>query len=468
MPQLALRHRIDLLLPHPTCTSTQAKLQLRTTNRYTLPHGHWCVHHTTRFAMKSSASMTVLGTSRRTYALAIEPSIAFEDLPTAVQLCVKHVCTQRMSRHNCDLYFNHVVNRDALLGIPDTESLRSSFPSPRYFHLYCDIIKRGGVVNDVWLRAIISLPGCPPNSTGCFRCPVFILRSLLTNTTTPTSLIPFTEYTDSNGNRIYSSPWDSRIYESYNASVNHGHVVLMDMYSDGTTMSKSGTQSLTFVRVSLSSLHPHSEQWHTIRIAPTSSSIPTALPLQRRRQLKLQLLHWFMFRIFRTTTLASFSGIIVHCSTFYPRIAMLIADQPEERTLMSLKRRYSDMDCSHCMLRPRIRSYGPLLSYVRQEWSISVASSDGTSSNDAERPRVTRGTSHRNIVGQLCPTRHKERDVITTITHQLNFATHMTRRHLSHVDVSKARLYLVSHSAHDFPSFLSCFAGLDSTPCNLY
>lgn len=37
-------------------------------------------------------------------------------------------------------------------------------------------------------------------------------------------------------------------------------------------------------------------------------------------------------------------------ATFLPRISMFISDQPEERTFPCLKRRDSNMACSHCLL----------------------------------------------------------------------------------------------------------------------
>lgn len=39
--------------------------------------------------------------------------------------------------------------------------------------------------------------------------------------------------------------------------------------------------------------------------------------------------------------------MVVKGSTYFARISILVIDQLEERTLMSMKRRDSDMDCSH-------------------------------------------------------------------------------------------------------------------------
>lgn len=72
-------------------------------------------------------------------------------------------------------------------------------------------------------------------------------------------LTPFQLCINSNGTRTYSSPWDSNTYESYNQTVTSGNVVLIDYYSDGTTLPKSGTQSFCFFRAKYENILGKSE-----------------------------------------------------------------------------------------------------------------------------------------------------------------------------------------------------------------
>lgn len=210
------------------------------------------------------------------------------------------------------------------------------------------------MVNNGWLRAIITPPQCSPNVTGCFCCIIKLLRGLLTCTNTPCSVIHFQRRYKSDGDRVYSSPWDTKIYEEYSTTFRAGHILLFYVYYEGTTMSKSGTQSLTVIRVRFGNLRPHKEKWLTLGIAPTTTSIPSTLPDQRRLQLKHQLLQRFIFRMMRSLVQASYIGFIHNGSTYFPRVAMLIADQPKERTLLSLKRRDSFTHSCMCTLTSRI------------------------------------------------------------------------------------------------------------------
>lgn len=65
-----------------------------------------------------------------------------------------------------------------------------------------------------------------------------LLKEIITSAGVSSCIIPFQRTTDCNANRTYSTPWNSTLYESYSLE----NVVLADFYSDGTTLSKSGTQ----------------------------------------------------------------------------------------------------------------------------------------------------------------------------------------------------------------------------------
>lgn len=57
-------------------------------------------------------------------------------------------------------------------------------------------------------------------------------------------------------------------------------------------------------------------------ISSTPKVIPYDLHDQIRRHLKVQLNQHFIFLIFKSLVTASFSGVVVSGSTYYPRIAI--------------------------------------------------------------------------------------------------------------------------------------------------
>lgn len=152
------------------------------------------------------------------------------------------------------------------------------------------------------------------------------------------------------GDRVYGTPWNSIIYESYSNNVTSGQVLVFDYFSDGTTLSKAGTQVATFVRLLISNFGPHSHKWYTVRFMPSTTSIPSSLTDEWRRTLQLQLFHRFLYLLFNPLISASLHGSIVNGVTYFPRHGMIGADQPEESSLLCLKRHDSDMDCTHFVL----------------------------------------------------------------------------------------------------------------------
>lgn len=103
-----------------------------------------------------------------------------------------------------------------------------------------------------WVRASITSERCNDNRTGCFCCSLHMIKEFLCEVGGSASIIPFSESTDLDGRRIYSTAWDTDVYQSYCITVTNGHVVLVDYYSDWATLAKSGTQSATILRVRVS------------------------------------------------------------------------------------------------------------------------------------------------------------------------------------------------------------------------
>lgn len=173
--------------------------------------------------------------------------------------------------------------------------------------------------------------------------------------------------------------------------------------------------------------------------------------------LKLQLAQRFLFLHFKPLIKAYYKGTVQNGCTYFPLVAMLVDDQPEERTLLSLKRRDSDMDCTHCMLRSRIGG-----TQHRHQTQVVSSSSD----EHVTAPR--RHCSVCNTVGKLSFIRTCERATCGTVHHQLFVSLHSFHRHLEANQFADVRCHLVGHSAQYFPSALSYFAGLRSTAYSMY
>lgn len=73
-------------------------------------------------------------------------------------------------------------------------------------------------------------------------------RKRLAPSKTLPSIVPLEEYTK-NGKRLYYAPWNSNAMREYQREIIEGHLIAIDIYSDGATLSKSGSQSANSLRV---------------------------------------------------------------------------------------------------------------------------------------------------------------------------------------------------------------------------
>lgn len=196
----------------------------------------------------------------------------------------------------------------------------------------------------------------------------------------------------------------------------------------------------------------------------------TANPsLQKQENTTIRIIPTFYFTLF-----PQHDDRIVHCTCcqwrdVLPRIDICTADQPEERTILCLKRRDYFMHCSHCTLLTRVyastvqSSNGP----YREQSVPSTASAQLTSNGDANPVRITRRIAPNNSV-QLSDGSHPQRDVCVTLRHQLILAKQNQSRRLDTYSISHYILFAISNRAHDFPPALACFTVLGSAPHNLY
>lgn len=79
-----------------------------------------------------------------------------------------------------------------------------------------------------------------------FQIPFKLLRNIVSSQSTKAEVLPFHFNANEDWLKIYSTPWDTDIYRLYDISMHTGQVVLVEVYSDGETMAKSGTQGSTY------------------------------------------------------------------------------------------------------------------------------------------------------------------------------------------------------------------------------
>lgn len=114
-----------------------------------------------------------------------------------------------------------------------------------------------------------------------------------------------------NGLRTYSGPWDSQVYEKYQAVDPNANIILVHFYSDGAELSKSGTQSATFLTVGFSNIDTFSERLFTVGIAPTLKLLSESITDDQRQKMKLNFMERFIFTAFRRLIAASCSDSII-------------------------------------------------------------------------------------------------------------------------------------------------------------
>lgn len=83
------------------------------------------------------------------------------------------------------------------------------------------------------------------------------------------TLICFQQSHGRDGVRAYSTPLETKSYETYNDNKNYGRIVLISDFVDGANLSKSDTQSVTFLRVRFSNMKCLSDKWYDIFIDPS-------------------------------------------------------------------------------------------------------------------------------------------------------------------------------------------------------
>ncbi|KAI0560730.1 hypothetical protein FGB62_102g013 [Gracilaria domingensis] len=359
----------------------------------------------------------------------------------------------------------------------------TQFTTAASFSSYLLKSRKWKVRQEGWRKAIIhSQMGS--NSTGVFRSVLAVMSRVLEQHNGVRSIRKFREKKIS-GERVFSSPWDSEALKQYEEALGDPDcsVVLVDLYSDSTTLSSSGTQSATNVRVRFSNIEGASADWHEVGIVPVIDTSSLTISVAKIRKEKHELWHRFMFLLLEDITRASHVGIDIEGKKVYPRLGIQVADQVQERPSCGLKGHDSFFDCSHCLMPSRLKKVPKEhISSARNgnndsdnRSAASLASATTASSNDQEQ-KSTEGSLRSLRKINTGTEIYSYRDVYRTTMAQIEVAKSRRWKPVREVQQNIASkpnlepeiLYLDSVSALQYPSALASFSGSSSFPYRLY
>lgn len=213
-----------------------------------------------------------------------------------VSFCLNHV----YSRKACEDFYLFLTDTLSNQGDPSCDAdtaAHGHFRNPAEFASYVDDAAKWEVINDGWKTAVI-YQCSGTNKRGAFRDPMDIMKEEISSNGGVDGLVQPGTKLSASGDRIYSTRTNSRLMHSYKTLVN-GIIVVVDIYCDGATLSKSGSQSMTTLRMRISNLRNSWYKWFDIGICPTLTDAAKELPDDSRRKEKNELFQRFLFVVFR-------------------------------------------------------------------------------------------------------------------------------------------------------------------------
>lgn len=164
--------------------------------------------------------------------------------------------------------------------------------------------------------------------------------------------------------------------------------------------------------------------------------------------------------MFHSLITTSYIGVPIRGELFVPRIGMIIANQPEEQTLLCLKRRNSFMDCSLCTLPSIVKSQ----TTPRSISTVHLPSSAATTPDEDDLSMTRSRRTCPNTSAHLYPASHSQRDVTETLSHQLRLATQNRTTSTDIASIAVSRRFLIACNAHDIPLELAFLPDWDLSP----
>lgn len=225
--------------------------------------------------------------------------------------------------------------------------ISKQFSDDAAFASYLDKDRKRNVRLEGWKKAMIRTD-FGLNETGVFRSEFELLFQQLERADGISAIVSFAEE-HKDGKRSFSAPWNANAMRDYQKLLKFGgHLVGIDLFSDGATLSKSGSQSANSVRVRFINISGISEVWHEIGTAPSIDCGDERRSETDKRGERMFLFQRYLFIALKDLVAASAHGVVFQGAMLFPRIVMIFADQKQERVLFRLKSADSYADCTLC------------------------------------------------------------------------------------------------------------------------
>lgn len=209
------------------------------------------------------------------------------------------------------MYYGHILERDRNSAVSTQNHLRDWFPKHEEFYRYFVNFNKIAVLEAGCINDSIQLPVGEVQTTVMYRCMLDLMKNIFVALEAANSLISFNPPENSDGSRTYRSPWDIIANENYTMADGSAKIVLIEFYSDGSTVAKSRAQMAIFLRVLFANIDSFSDKWFKIGISPTTKVLLSTLPDDKRRYLKSNLMERIIFHTFLPLIKASYTGCIV-------------------------------------------------------------------------------------------------------------------------------------------------------------
>lgn len=333
----------------------------------------------------------------------------------------------------------------------------------------------------------------PINRTGTFWCPLTVSRDEL-NSLGLGSLRLFQRSTDYEGHRTYSSPIDGRAYESCTASIaDRGLILTFDVYCDGVALPESGTQSVSPLRARYPNISGIETKWFEIGLCPVLDFRYVKCTAEKKAELRRELMHRYLFLVFKPMLDASRDGFILNSTLIFPRLFMFVCDQKQERPSVCMRSVGGARDCTICDMvskvtktednRQRSESNSNLASVVPNDITAST-STDSIDSlligdevdQDSVRMKLSELPGHsrpvvRTIVAQLKLSVYKAMkagEKTKSVVSRLRCSLRDEWFESSQLDIANIRKFLIVQSCCDLPPVFAAMHGLGTEPHLLY
>ena len=406
----------------------------------------------------------------------MKPTI--DALPVPVRECLRYCTENQYSVPEAEKLFGLLTLVEGSNPMPQRPML-NQFGTATRFSKYLANVRRQTVHQEGWRTAVIKST-IKTNRTGVFRPVLDLLLSKITESGGASAVIPFCEE-HKHDQRVFSAPWNSEHMGEYARELGEkGLVVLVDLYSDSTTLSSSGTQSANNMRVRFSNVRGITNTWFEVGIVPTLDLDGAQLSKAALRREKNELWQRFTFQAFRSCIEKSHFGIDVNGTKLFPRLGAIVTDQVQERPSCGLKGHDSFFDCTHCLI-PTRRKTSPIPEHRtdgKRQRPDSASSGNsflsGYRNCDEETSIHVRndcGDDHSFRDIQLSARQRPRRNVMWTIRRQVAVAQYRIGNRTSRgsgLYIKKYRRDLDAVSALDFPPSLSAFAAAGSYPYLFY